>query len=206
MADYSNRNFFTAGTNLGSNNYPSPPNDRSQYTEERIDNLVFLRGNVTDTQAGGTANIRMTTESAFDFFLGTYRRYSLNAYNYDDQAKLLIPHAVAYSAGFIDYFFRGRIEAEDAHYTDTGIELKVKNAIDPDTAPPEWQNEKLYAKTDSGTPSKLRIAYEYTDETGVTRYGASDAVDMKVDAVNGDDDIAPGKVSKNGFAFERSLA
>lgn len=38
---------------------------------------------------------------------------------HDVQADLLIPCAMAYSAGFIDYFFRGRIEAEDAHYTDT---------------------------------------------------------------------------------------
>lgn len=36
-----------------------------------------------------------------------------------DMANLLIPRAVAYSAGMIDHFFRGRIEAEDAHYTDT---------------------------------------------------------------------------------------
>jgi hypothetical protein len=119
LAVYSNRNFFTAGTNLGNNNYSSPPNDRGQYTEERIDSLVFLRGNVTDTQAGGTANIRMTTVSAFDFFLGTYHAYSLNAYNYDDMADLLIPRAVAYSAGFIDYFFRGRIEAKSARHMDT---------------------------------------------------------------------------------------
>jgi hypothetical protein len=119
LADYSNRNFFTAGTNLGNNNYSSPPNDRGQYTEERIDSLVFLRGNVTDTQAGGTANIRMTTVSAFDFFLGTYHAYSLNAYSCDDMADLLIPRAVAYSAGFIDYFFRGRIEAKSARHMDT---------------------------------------------------------------------------------------
>jgi len=57
LADYSNRNFFTAGTNLGSNPYSSPSNDRGRYTEERIDNLVFLRGDVTDTQTGEVKNI-----------------------------------------------------------------------------------------------------------------------------------------------------
>jgi hypothetical protein len=217
LAEYSNRNFFTFGTNLGSNDYPSPSNDRSLYNEEtflRFDSLGFqrtvrfLRGNVTDTRTGETNNVRLTTESAFDYFLGTFRNYSLNVYNYDDQADLLIPRAVAYSAGLIDYFFRGRIEAEDAHYTDappdscgtpscTGVELKVKNAIDPDTAPTEWRNEILYARTRSGSLSTLRIAYEYQDENGVTRYGTSDAVDLKLDSVNGDDDIALGKVSKN---------
>ena len=213
LAEYSNRNFFTFGTNLGSNNYPSPSNNRGVYDEEaflQFDTLGFqrtvrfLRGNVTDTQTGATNNIRLTTESAFDYFLGTARSYSLNVYNYDDQAALLIPRAVAYSAGIIDYFFRGRIEAEDAHYTDTGIELRIKNAIDPETAPEAWRNETLYAKTSSDTPSKLRIAYEYQDENSVTKHGTSDPVNLNTS--NGDDDIAPGKVSKDGYALERSPA
>ena len=39
-------------------------------------------------------------------------------YNYDAQADLLIPRAVAYSAGLLDSFFRGLIEAEDARYSE----------------------------------------------------------------------------------------
>ena len=125
-------------------------------------------------------------------------------YDRDAQDDLLIPRAVAYSAGLIDYFFRGRVEVEDAHYTDTGIELRIKNAIDPETAPEAWRNETLYAKTSSDTPSKLRIAYEYQDENSVTKHGTSDPVNLNTS--NGDDDIAPGKVSKDGYALERSPA
>lgn len=53
---------------------------------------------------------RMTTESLFDYFLFTNKTYSLNRFNYDDMADLLIPRAVSYSAGLINYFFRGKID------------------------------------------------------------------------------------------------
>ncbi|MBL0142902.1 MAG: hypothetical protein IPP91_12570 [Betaproteobacteria bacterium] len=38
------------------------------------------------------------------------RQYTLSKRNYDDRASLLIPRAVAYSAGFLDYFFRGTMQ------------------------------------------------------------------------------------------------
>lgn len=121
LADYSNRGFFTFGTNLGSNPYTSPSNDAASYTRESVAGLLltepqqmqsFLRGDVPDTlNAGSTANIRMTTESVFDQFLvPTPPTYSLNRFNYDDMANLLIPRAVAYSAGLINYFFRGKLD------------------------------------------------------------------------------------------------
>ena len=121
LADYSNRGFFSAGTNLGSNPYTSPSNDAASYTKESATGLLptkplqklnFLRGDVPDTlNAGSSANIRLTTESVFDLFLVTTPpTYNLNRFNYDDKANLLIPRAVAYSAGLVNYFFRGRID------------------------------------------------------------------------------------------------
>jgi hypothetical protein len=121
LADYSNRGFFSAGTNLGSNSYASPSNDAASYTKESaagllptrpLQRLNFLRGDVPDTlNAGSSANIRMTTESVFDLFLvSTPPTYSLNRLNYDDMAKLLIPRAVTYSTGLINYFFRGKLD------------------------------------------------------------------------------------------------
>jgi len=121
LADYSNRGFFSFGTNLGSNPYTSPSNNSASYTKESATGLLptsppqrlnFLRGDVPDTlHAGSSANIRLTTESVFDLFLvSTPPTYSLNRFNYDDMAGLLIPRAVAYSAGLINYFFRGKID------------------------------------------------------------------------------------------------
>jgi hypothetical protein len=127
LADYSNQGFFTFGTNLGQNIYQSPSNNRNDYVPESTVGMLpfspilkinFLRGNVIDYNSIlSSPNIRITTESMFDSFLGPTDSnpgqdptYSLNRFNYDDMAAQLIPRAVSYSAGLINYFFRGKID------------------------------------------------------------------------------------------------
>jgi hypothetical protein len=119
LADYSNRGFFSVGSNLGWNDYVSPSNNPASYVKESTTGLLdssarlnFLRGDVTDNQTSTYRNIRMTTESAFDGFLLSKLPplYGLNRFNYDDMADLLLPKAVAYSAGLLNYFFRGKID------------------------------------------------------------------------------------------------
>ena len=76
--------------------------------------ITFRTGIVRDTAGGAdAADVKLSSVGVWDQFLeqkGWLSLYSLNYYNYDDQAKLLIPRAVAYSAGLIDYFFRGQLE------------------------------------------------------------------------------------------------
>jgi hypothetical protein len=58
-------------------------------------------------------NVALTSKSILDEFLvgqSKAETYHLVRENYDEQAKLLIPRAVAYSAGIIDYFFRGSMQ------------------------------------------------------------------------------------------------
>jgi Tol biopolymer transport system component len=121
LADYSNHGFFTAGTNLGGNVYSFPSNNAASYVKESTAGLLpkkplqtisFLRGNVHDANLNTDASLRMTTESLFDAFLFDLKTYSLNRHNYDDMAAQLIPRAVAYSAGLINYFFRGKLGFE----------------------------------------------------------------------------------------------
>lgn len=113
LADYSNRSFFTAGTNLGNNSYPLPSNSANNYTPEDATGLSAWPLQKFKFLRGGPDNIRMTTESIFDFFLFSWSStYTLNRFNYDDMANQLIPRAVAYSAGLINYFFRGRMKIE----------------------------------------------------------------------------------------------
>jgi hypothetical protein len=52
--------------------------------------------------------------------------------NYDAAADLLLPRAVAYSAGLIDYFFRGRLEIS---LPDEGVYGAVDHSVEnqPDT-------------------------------------------------------------------------
>ncbi|MHB1142748.1 MAG: hypothetical protein ACYC1T_13465, partial [Sulfuricaulis sp.] len=228
LADYSNRGFFSAGTNLGTREgkqYPSPSQDPKTYSHEQVAlttvdegyqtilaPLHILKGGVSDMLPGGQPEVAvpLTTEGLWYQPLADFSSpanaeadgYTLTRPNYDAQADLLIPRAVAYSAGLIDYFFRGRIEVEDAHFTNTGISLKLRNAIDPDRNP-EWKDESLYAQTGSGKPSTLTVTYEYQDEQGVTRHVASNPVALAADPNNSanDDNVAPGAVTKKAYAF-----
>jgi hypothetical protein len=109
-------------------------------------------GQVTDTLDGQrTATAPLTTLSVWDEFLkkkSLSPKFSLNRLNYDAMADLLLPRAVAYSAGLINFFFRGQILVSlpkegvyaiaDHGSTDGGfriLRVKVKNTtgafVDP---------------------------------------------------------------------------
>jgi hypothetical protein len=120
LADYSNSGFFTPAANYGDREYSTPPatnypsENASGVLGSRPDVIVkFLRGDVLDRYTGSPSNIRMTTESVWDGRVtldGTpLRTWNLNRLNYDDMASLLIPRAVAYSAGILEHFFRGEM-------------------------------------------------------------------------------------------------
>ncbi len=52
----------------------------------------------------------MAVEGAFNLFVpSTWWRFSLDDQVFQDYATALLPRAIGYSAGLIDYFFRGRI-------------------------------------------------------------------------------------------------
>ncbi len=132
LANYSNRGFYSAGTNIGSlagGGYPSPSPTGSGLNTEFVTypdlkdiagNTVngyakFKTGTVMDTVTGlPEDNVKLATVGPWDQFLqqknANWTHSTLNHYNYDDQARLLVPRAVAYSAGVIDYFFRGSMQ------------------------------------------------------------------------------------------------
>ncbi|WP_148665420.1 hypothetical protein [Sulfurifustis variabilis] len=225
LADYSNRGFFSAGRNLDasdsalydypSNNHPSYPRrtltvnwEGRPLDDESNAKVELLLGSVADSfYSGGSRScvsasdpgcIALTTYGVWDQFLEEKTwpsRYTLNRYNYDDQASLLIPRAVAYSAGLIDYFFRGRLEPEDVSFTSDGLRLRIRNTIDLDRYP-EWENEVLRARDSQDRPGVLVLVYEYTDTTGTRRFGEPAQVDM----VAGDD-VRPDRVSRASYLF-----
>ncbi len=122
LADYSNRGFLTLGSDLSDSPvYTRPPRDENAYTkiatpivgDYTISHLTIA---VPDDLVGNSAPIKMTTESVLsnlnlaDSLPPLEDRYIAQRAVYEDQASLLIPRAVGYSAGLIDYFFRGRLE------------------------------------------------------------------------------------------------
>jgi hypothetical protein len=90
--------------------------------------VEFVASNVIDRYTGQSSlNRRASSISIFDQYLkavsGTVilrgsdgteividRLFTLNEFNFDAAHEYLIPRAVAYSAGLINHFFRGRIE------------------------------------------------------------------------------------------------
>ena len=164
MADYSNRNFVTQDTNYSDKTaskcfkYDAPELDLAVprlvlVTEHPLDDngvqfeqvlfetiyesLVFDAYTETTLTDG-----YHTVLSAFDAETKKYDPakavYSLNDSSYQTRAGLLVPRAVGYSAGLIDHFFRGRIDAQWQKLS-TGpyaYELSIRNsgseAIGPD--------------------------------------------------------------------------
>jgi hypothetical protein len=127
LADYSNRGFFTAAKNFGSLEYALPSSNSSDYqirtvVPRRWDDSTSIDttpvhiyyGQVRDDlQQTSTPDVALTTFGMWDQFLKAKSiepAYSLNRVNYDAMADLLLPRAVAYSAGLINFFFRGRID------------------------------------------------------------------------------------------------
>ncbi len=156
VADYSNRGFFTAGKNVGSLDYASPgpgPYGTVKLTQDWNGNafpsnagVLQVVGPVTDALTLDSPTVSLSTFGMWDQFLlsshGLSPSYTLTKPNYDDMASLLIPRAVAYSAGLINYFFRGKMEISlppDGVYslidgTETGfskVKLGLTNASPP---------------------------------------------------------------------------
>ncbi|HKS24380.1 MAG TPA: hypothetical protein VJZ76_16390 [Thermoanaerobaculia bacterium] len=141
LAEYSNRNFVTEHTNFSDSlcapfDYSSPgvgtPREEhhtiTTYTTDAngslnatvtdYDDSVFTY-QTSDAYVGNgltyTANAYHDFLSFFDYELNRERGervYSLPSVALGSQASLLVPRAVGYSAGFIDHFFRGKVDVD----------------------------------------------------------------------------------------------
>ncbi len=131
LAQFTNYNFFSAGSNLNKHKYDSPGNRTSLQSVEDIQALcanavpvcpnqnltgqMSFYGNYVEDRLTGQSsfNSRATTESLFDQKLmekGKQPVYTLNRFNFAAAHSYLIPRAVAYSASLMNYFFRGQME------------------------------------------------------------------------------------------------
>jgi hypothetical protein len=163
IAEFSNRNFVSAGTNFvgppdhlaPAPGFPSPNGAGAQTSTVDVQTVipgVNLNGTMTFigtpyddayvVQAG--FNPRTSTYSVFTSDLaahGLLPRYTLNRLTFDAALGLLAPRAVGYSAGLIDYFFRGTLEVappdrftylvapyQDGNGSFTKLKVKVRNA------------------------------------------------------------------------------
>lgn len=168
IAEYTNRGFVSKGTNFDKSVFAQPALGSSTTVDTDIATLcgedelmgyaacppglsgamTMYSSIVTDNYraaAGTQVNSRTSTQSIFDQDLndaGKGQIFSLNRFNIHTAQSLLIPRAVGYSAGLINYFFRGKMEISlppDGVYslidgTTTGfskVKLGLTNASPP---------------------------------------------------------------------------
>jgi hypothetical protein len=129
LADFSSRNFLSVGTNLGGGcaGLVEPPCEGTAYQQvSLLFSSATLKGtlsapvtlytrDVVDALTGQVIrNVPLSSRSLWDEHLqavGRSQKFSLNRFNYDAMADILLPRAVGYAAGFLDTFFRGYIGA-----------------------------------------------------------------------------------------------
>ena len=123
LAEFTSQNFVSTGTNFRRVNVDVMPHYKDQYDMD-IQNLLpgtplrgkmsFVRTDVKDNLTGQTTvNPMASSFSIFDPDLkaaGRTPTYTINRFNLDLQHAFLMPRAVGYSAGMINYFFRGSID------------------------------------------------------------------------------------------------
>lgn len=124
LADYSNRGFFTAGKNLGNTEYALPSGNPANYSSQPVVDpnpclsigrqAELLKGTVPDLVGSSTTDVALTARGLWDvpgyFVPREEAKYSMNETVYFENADLLLTRAASYSAGIINYFFRGRID------------------------------------------------------------------------------------------------
>ncbi len=186
LADFTNRNFVSQGTNFDTADYPNPvpktnqkgevvkttytiqqlyqhvgqsvpdvwveeggPDDLGGYIgklgeyQGRPATVDFVSNTIEDNYSGDVVeNPRASGFSIFNADLDNYLvcedhalnekevcregKYSLNRFTFDAAHQFLIPRAVAYSAGLLDYFFRGKLEI---NLPEDGVYAIVDHAV-----------------------------------------------------------------------------
>ncbi len=157
LSEYSNANFVSEGL-IAANfqNFPYPDITQTTITERTAPSGNYQRQYYLKNCCGETNNNQGYLLSAVDY-LDYYRQQYpslsvglpkipiLDNNVYSDYASLLLPRAVGYSAGLLNYFFRGTLEI-------TAPDTYVYSIIDGSINPQQFT--KIKAKVKNTTPNE----------------------------------------------------
>jgi len=198
ITEFSNVNFFSADTVfadtfIGLERFsPFPSRTAVEQFIDPVNNRRYWR-----KTGPGLPVQHLATVSRLDFFRSGRPPLTggLDPVVHEEYARLLTPRAVGYSAGLIDYFFRGRLAAVDPEFTETSVALKVTNAIDP-VQSPAWANEKLFSHDNQLKPGRfvLTVMYKRGEKE---QFAASDPV-----ALEKAETLDPGQTSTQILSFD----
>jgi hypothetical protein len=210
LGDYSSRGFYTTGTNVGSSSgaaYPQPTQSPSDSQHQWFNEVYDLAGNalpgtmqvVVDT-VGDTAvpafnksDVKLASHGLFDQFLVkrfSARRYTLNHYNYDDNASLLIPRAVSYTAGLLNYFFRGRLSLKLPAERIYSVADFSKTKTDPAKAGFDRIKVMVQNVTPPVAPTGEEVTFDQNTSTqdgtlvAVLRYRLNTCIEVKTEVLD----------------------
>jgi len=110
LTEYTNANFFSEDTIFKDYPHPATENTTAKLVEQRardgkMDKVWYVRGYTSQRLAAYSYLWNYSNIIPKKEWL-----YNLDNYVYTDYADQLVPRAVGYSAGLLNYFFRGEIE------------------------------------------------------------------------------------------------
>lgn len=161
IAEYSNSNFLSWDRKFGDFTFPKEESLGSFFLG--IEPLTLLpRIYFPKIADGETVEHFVATSSLFALLLPfgqTNLGYVLDRRVFQDYAAKLLPRAIGYSAGLIDYFFRGRLSVSKSEIqpsSDTLANLDVANA----TSATDWPGN---SETDVGGSNGKLIAVAFSN-------------------------------------------
>jgi hypothetical protein len=164
LSEYTNANFFSEGTIFQIYPHPAIADTNFQNIDfkhpevvdaedGRLDNRIYIKG-VAGEQVQRLASLSYVS---YDCIKKGYYRFSpldLDHKVYEEYASRLIPRAVSYSAGLLEYFFRGKLQV-------TSVPIFYKNGI-------RYLRVKIKNMTPNETiqDGEFTVAYRYTPPGG----------------------------------------
>ncbi|MCW8900630.1 MAG: hypothetical protein OQK75_02080 [Gammaproteobacteria bacterium] len=205
LADYSNRNFFTAGTNKEASEFPSPDNKEliksdvsfnSACVNKNSAKKYILYNGEVDDEYDSTQNavLPLTARSIWDIKDASLPKYALTLKNYVAMADNLIPRSVSYSAGLINFFFRGRLDVtKSENTTDTSgntlVAITIKNTSGPDFQMSNGKIEIFYDAIVDGEEIRKPVQLAEGETGNITELPNGDETTLKI--------ILPGDIDTN---------
>lgn len=184
IAEFTSRNFVSKDTNFSRRSDGAFLSDedhllpiavgthRATLQETGIANLphslTLVHTQVTDSYAG--VNWLNDRASSYGFLTPETGVMSLNRLNFLRNYEILLPRAIAYSAGFINYYFRGRFEVDRIEAAaDNSMTVTVRNRSEAEfpmrrSASPARGFELYYDRRD-GTRQSLPFWQTIANDT-----------------------------------------
>lgn len=164
IAEYTNANFFSPDTMFTDG---FDPEDRHYFPYPRRASAIRWKDdtnkrNYLGKAEEGDAVDHLAIESWFYFYrqryFPQYTKYLPVGFDgkcYEEYASKLIPRAVGYSAGLLNYFFRGKLGVEETGVTPSGeVEITITNLSEEPLVDGVFE---LYYDNENGERIKLKL-------------------------------------------------